>query len=105
MTVLTLLILAFGTSLGAYLFGTRWLGLSRGALQEGLSTLAESIGVAVVFFVVNGTVVFILALVLRAGGGSVSLYAPTDPSLRVLALFQAAAFQFWRYSNGKKDEG
>lgn len=105
MTVLTLLILGFGTSLGAYLFGTRRLGLSPAALQEGLSTLAESIGVAVVFVVVNGTIVFILALVSRASGGSVSLYAPTDSSLRVLALFQAAAFQFWRHSNGKKDEG
>ena len=105
MTVLTLLILGFGTSLGACLLGTRWLGLSRATLPEGLSRLTESIGVAVVFFVVNVTVVVIFVLVSRAAGRFVSLHALTDPMLIILSLLQAAAFQFWQRSDRKKDEG
>ncbi len=100
MTTLTLLILAIGTSFGAYLFGTRLLRISPAALREGLGRLAESIGVAVTFFVVNVTAVVVIVLVLRAAGRFVSLYTATDPILIVLSLIQAAAFQFWRYSHG-----
>lgn len=99
LTVLALLILGFGTSLGIYLFGTRWLGLAPATLREGLGRLAESIGVAVVFYAVNVTAVVFFALVSRAVGHFVSLYAATDEILIVLSLLQAGAFQFWRYSN------
>ena len=78
--------------------------LSPAALREGLGRLAESIGVAVAFFVINVTAVFAIVLVLRASGRFVSLYAPTDPILIILSLIQAATFQFWRYSNGHTGE-
>ena len=104
MTTLTLLILGVGTSLGAYLLGTRLLRLSPAALREGLGRLAESIGIAGAFFVINVTAVFAIVLVLRASGRFVSLYAPTDPILIILSLIQAATFQFWRYSNGHTGE-
>jgi mannose/fructose/N-acetylgalactosamine-specific phosphotransferase system component IID len=103
--VLNLLILVCGTSF-AYLFGTRWLGLSPTALREGLSRLAESVGVAVVFVVVNVTGVTIFVLVSRATGRFVPFDLATDLNLIVLSLLQAAAFQLWRYSSRErtKDE-
>ena len=104
MTTLTLLILGMGTSLGAYLLGTRLLKLSPAALREGLGRLAESIGIGVVFFVVNATAVLIIVLGLRAAGPFVPLYAPADPVLIILSLIQAATFQFWRYSSSHKGE-
>ena len=100
MTTLTLLILGVGTSVGAYLFGTRLLRLSPAALRESLGRLAELIGVAVAFFVINVTAVVVMTFVVRAAGRFVSLYGATDPILIGLSLIQAAAFQFWRYSNG-----
>ena len=105
MTALKLLILGLGTSLAIYFFGSRWLGLAPATLREGLGRLAESIGVAAVFCVINVTVVVIFSLISRGAGRFVSLYAATDPILMVLSLLQAGAFQFWRYSNGKKDAG
>ena len=102
MTTLTALILGLGTSVGAYLFGTRLLKLSPAALGKGLGKLAESIGVAVVFFVVNVTAVVVIVLVLRTAGHFVSLYVATDHILIVLSLIQAAIFQFWDYTNFQK---
>ena len=73
---------------------------ARVALVDGF----KPIGVAVAFFVINVTAVVVIVLVLRATGRFVSLHAATDPILIVLSVIQAAAFQFWRYSNGHKGE-
>ena len=98
MIPLLLLALVFTTSLGAYWLGTRWLGYSRRLFRLALGRATETIGLALVFFAVNVTIVVFIVLVLRTLGRFASLYVATDPVLLILSGLQALGFQFWRYA-------
>ena len=100
---LDLLVLVIITSVGIYIFGTRWMGL-QSSVRTSLAHTAETVGIAVVFFIGNATVLVVGALTMRALGVFVSLYLATDLTLVILSSIQAVVFQFWRYSD-ESDEG
>ena len=86
-----------------YFVGTRWMGL-QSSVRTSLAHTAETVGIAVVFFIANATVLVVGALTMRALGVFVSLYLATDLMLVILSSIQAVVFQFWRYSD-ESDEG
>ena len=78
-----------------YLVGGRRLGLQPRHLRPAAARTLEVIGLTVVFLVLDLAVSVILALVVRAAGGFVSLYLATDSTLVFLAFLQALVFQRW----------
>lgn len=84
------------TSLGAYLWGRRRLGLPAAALPHAATRALETLGLALVFLGLNlGGAVLAIALV-RAVGGFASLYAVDEIVWVPLSLLQALVFQAWR---------
>ena len=99
---LDLLVLVIITSVGIYIFGMRWMGLSV-SLRPAVAQTAETAGVTAAFLVLNVGVIVVLSLVLRALGFVVSLYLATDAVLVILSSIQAVVFQSWRYSDESGD--
>ena len=96
MYTLSALVLVALTSLAAYLFGTRRLGLSRPGLGNAVQATLETIGMGVVFLVLNlGLGVLGIALVRVAGGHFMSAYTIDDLALAVASLFQGVLFRWW----------
>jgi hypothetical protein len=84
------------TSLGAYLWGRRRLGLPAAALPRAAARALETLGLALVFLGLNlGGAVLAIGLA-RSAGGFVSLYAVDDPTWIPLSVLQALVFQAWR---------
>lgn len=84
------------TSAGACWVGTRALGLSGIGLRVALGRMLESVGMAVIFFVVNLSVGVTGILIARMVTGTfVSLYLAADETILLLSLFQGLTFQWW----------
>ena len=97
MDILTIIGIVALTSSGAFVIGTRSLGLNRRALGLAVGEALECVGLAVVFLVVNVLAGVVLILGLRAlTGRFISIYWLNDVSLAVLSLLQALAFHCWR---------
>ena len=94
-----LLALVAATSAAAYGLARKRLG-ARGSLAEAVGRTVETVGVAVVFHMVNVALIVAGTLALRAAGGAVSSYVGTDITLIILSFLQAVLFQFWRYAGG-----
>lgn len=93
--LLILLLVALTTAAG-YAIGVHALGLRRASVPAALGKSLECIGVALLFMIANTALGFALILALRAAGGTfVSLYVVSDPSVAILSLLQAIAFQTW----------
>ena len=97
MSQIFLLLLVVCTSAGAYGLGRYWAGL-RVPFRRGIQRTAETVGVAVAFFVVNVGVIALGTLVLRSLGLFISLYVATDYTLIFLSFLQAVLLQHWRYA-------
>lgn len=84
------------TSAGACWVGTRGLRLSPTGLRLALGRMLESVGMTVIFFVVNLAVGVTGILVARmVMGVFVSLYLAADETILVLSLLQGLTFQWW----------
>lgn len=87
------------TSIGAYLVGTRRLGLQARGFGAAVGKMFEAVGVVVVFALAN---VAVGAAVVLATRGLLhrflSLYMVDDVTLWALSLLQGLAFQWWRAS-------
>jgi hypothetical protein len=92
-----ILIMVSLTSIGAYILGVKRLRLSRYGLWLALGRTCETIGLALIFFLLN---LIVGVSVVFAGrfliGAFVSLYYVSDVTLLVLSLLQALTFQAWR---------
>ena len=88
-----MLLLVSITSLGAFLLGTRCLGLR----ASGLRRTRGPDGLTVLFLAANLAVGGAAVLGLRVvTGGFVSVYALNDVTLVGLSALQALAFAWWR---------
>jgi hypothetical protein len=89
-------VLVAATSLGAYLIGTRGLGLSRGGLRRAGARALETIGLLTVFAATNlGLGVAVILAWRGLTGEFLSLYLLNDAVLGILSLLQALIFQWW----------
>lgn len=85
------------TSLGAYVAGTKWLGLSARQLRAAASKMLEAVGTTLCFAIVNLAAAVIIILLARGlTGRFVSLYLVDDVAWLVLSVLQGLAFQWWR---------
>ncbi|MFQ5974461.1 MAG: hypothetical protein ACE5Q3_19230 [Alphaproteobacteria bacterium] len=92
---LILLVVAL-TSLGAVLVGVRGLRLSGGTMRYALGKMLESLGLTLVFLVVNVGLGVVIAVAVRAlTPGFVSVYVFTDETLLGLSLLQGLTFRWW----------
>lgn len=92
-----ILMMAGLTSVGAYILGVKGLRLSGSHLWAGIGKTCESIGLTLVFFVLNLIVGVIIVYATRSVMGRfVSLYYLSDTTLLTLSLLQALTFQAWR---------
>jgi hypothetical protein len=85
------------TSLIAFWFGRRVLGLSGSSLLAGAARALDFVGAAVVFFLAN--LVLGLAVVAAVRGltsGFLSAYVLSDLSLPLLSILQGLFFECWR---------
>lgn len=97
MSSITLVVIVGLTSLGAYLFATRFRGLRRPDLKPAVAETLECLGLVVIFFLVNFAVGTALILGLRAFTGRfISVYIVNDATLAILSLVQALVFHRWR---------
>jgi hypothetical protein len=95
-----ILITAGLTSVGICLVGVKVLRFSWSGLWPALGQACECIGLTGLFFLINVTVSIIAILAARVlMGRFFSLYAASDTTLLVLALFQALAFREWHASS------
>ncbi|OGK77854.1 MAG: hypothetical protein A2X52_10120 [Candidatus Rokubacteria bacterium GWC2_70_16] len=98
---LTLIVIVCLTSVGAYLAGTRFVGLRRTHLKEAAVEAVESLGLAAAFLLANLAVGIALIVGLRTlTGRFISVYVVNDAALAVLSLLQALVFQRWRRGSG-----
>ena len=98
---LFLLILLGLTSVGAYLIGRRR-GLSWTEFRRAFGKMLESIGISLVFFLVNlGLGVGIILAIRTFTPWFVSLYLADNAVLLVLSLLQGLTFQWWRASSAR----
>jgi hypothetical protein len=85
------------TSVGAYLLGTRVVGLSARDIRKAVGKMFECFGVSLVFFVVNLGAGMIGILATRViTRGFVSLYMAADVTVLVLSVLQGVTFVWWR---------
>jgi hypothetical protein len=88
--------LVAATSLGAYLIGTRGLGLPPGGLRRAGARALETIGLLIVFAAANlGLGVAVILAWRGLTGEFLSLYLLNDAVLGILSLLQALIFQWW----------
>ncbi len=84
------------TSLGACVFATKGLRLSRTDIGQAVGKALECVGMTLVFFVINLTAAAVSILSLRLLAlDFVSLYLAADETLLVLSLLQGLTFQWW----------
>ncbi len=96
--ILFLLTVLVTTSFGAYWAGTLWLGYSRHMFRPALRRTIQTIGLALLFFVINEAITILVVVVLRAFVRFASFAVASDPVLLILSSVQALVFQFWRYA-------
>ncbi len=85
------------TSVGAYVLGTRGLGLSRHGLCAAIGQMLETIGMILIFFVINLMGGLLVLLVGRALLREfVSLYLLSEIGLLGFSVLQGLTFQGWR---------
>ena len=90
------------SSLGTYLIGVKRLGLSTQNLGAAGARMLETVGLIVIFAVVNTAMGVAVILATRTLTHSfLSLYMANDPTLWVLSLLQGLAFQGWRATRGR----
>ena len=91
------LVVAGLTSAAAYLLGIARLGYSKSWLWLALCKACESVGLTLVFSVVNLAVAMSAILAMRSLSGQfVSLYIASDTTFLLVSLLQALTFQAWR---------
>jgi hypothetical protein len=84
------------TSAAAYVLGTRALGRSPRGLRVDLHYLAEGVGFAAAFFVLNLIVGFVIVRTLPAAAEwGISVYTLEDLTLVALSMLQGFAFRWW----------
>jgi hypothetical protein len=84
------------TALGAYLVGTRRLGLPAGGLRAAAAQTLECVGLSLVFLLANLVVGVVVVLALRLVTGQfVSMYVLNDVAIGVMAVLEAVAFRWW----------
>lgn len=85
------------TSLGAYLVGTRRLGLPARSLGRATRRMLEGIGFILIFLALNVALGTAIILTMRAlAGPFVPVYVMTDLVWVGLAVLQGLTFQWWR---------
>jgi hypothetical protein len=85
------------TSIGAYYFGARTLGLSSARLGAAIGKMLESVGIVLIFLAVNLATAVAVVLAMRGlTGAFVSAYVTDDTVWVGLSLIQGLAFQWWR---------
>jgi hypothetical protein len=85
------------TSIGAYYFGARALGLSSASLGAAIGKMLETVGIVLIFLAVNLAMALMIVLMARGVTGSfVSTYLTDDVVWLGLSLIQGLAFQWWR---------
>jgi hypothetical protein len=85
------------TSIGAYYFGARTLGLSTAGLGAAIGKMLESVGMILIFLAVNlATAVTVVLAVRGLTDAFVSAYVVDDAVWLGLSLIQGLAFQWWR---------
>ena len=90
------------SSAGACLLGAKRLGLSTRNLGAAGARLLETVGLIVIFAVVNTAIGVAVILATRTlTHWFLSLYMANDPTLWVLSLLQGLAFQGWRATRGQ----
>jgi hypothetical protein len=91
-------IFIFGlTSIGIYLARVGRGGLHPSALAGAMRDVLESLGLGVLFLLVNLVVGAAIVLGVRSlSGHFVSIYLLSDMTLPILSLLQALVFQRWR---------
>lgn len=93
---LALVVLVGLTSLAAYRYGARRLGLSHPGLAAAGRATLEAVGLGVLFFAANlGLAALGVALARAATGGFVSMYAIDDLALASVSLLQGTLFRWW----------
>lgn len=98
-----ILALVAGTSVGAYLIGTKGFGLSGWAIRAAVGRMLTCVGLTLLFFTANLVVGVIAILTARAvTGGFTSLYAASDLSLLGLSVLQALTFHCWKELEAKR---
>jgi hypothetical protein len=91
------LTLSVATSIGTYVFGAFALGLSARGLATAVRKTLESVGLTVVFLVVNVALGSSIVLATRPIAPEFSsVYVVDDVTLLVLSLLQGLLFQWWR---------
>jgi len=94
-----ILIITGLTSVGMFILGVRGLQLSKSGLGLVLDKVFESVGLALVLFLLNLAVGMCSVLAWRSlTGHFVSIYIASDTTLLILSLLQALTFQAWRES-------
>ncbi len=90
------------SSLVTYLVGAKRLGLSTQNLAAAGARMLETVGLIVIFAVVNTAIGVAAILATRTlTHWFLSLYIANDPTLWVLSLLQGLAFQGWRATGGR----
>ena len=84
------------TSLVAYLIARQPMRLSTRTLRVAVEKTLESVGMMLIFFVVNITLATAAIIALRGAGIFVSVYGIGDIVWVILTLLQGVAFQWWR---------
>jgi hypothetical protein len=85
------------TSWGAYVVGTRGMGLRQSELPAAVTAVLSYLGLTVVFLLGNVAVGIVLILGLRVLTRQfISIYVLNDATLAVLSLLQALVFHSWR---------
>ena len=85
------------TSIGAYYFGARALGLSSASLGAAIGKMLETVGIVMIFLAANLATAVVVVLVVRGLTGKfVSAYVSDDVVWLGLSLIQGLAFQWWR---------
>lgn len=93
------------TSGGAWLVGTRWLGLPRAGLLTAGARMLEAIGLLMLFLALNLGLGGLAILAWRGlSGRFVSLYLLNDATLGVLSLVQALIFHWWWQAGPRRTE-
>jgi hypothetical protein len=85
------------TSVGAYLVGTRALGLTPARLRHAGARTADCIGLGMVFLALNLAIGGLAVLALRLVTGQFfPLYALNDGTIVILSVLQGMVVQWWR---------
>jgi len=94
--VFILVLVAF-TSAGAYLLGTRVVGLPACDIRKAAGKMIECFGASLIFFAVNLGVGIIGLLAARALTREfVSLYMASDVTVLIFSVLQGLVFVWWR---------